>query len=379
MNLGMRILVTILPLTLPAAMLADDGPRHADLKAKLQWTLTRHLSRLIGEDGSVATMKGKTAEGDTALSFYLLFEATSDQRFRKAAIGLADRVLQDMRATKFGVLPIKEKEKPDGEKISGGGPPALGAYASGVAYILHKEGCRGDDLKYIAAVLDRFPWNEEGWWASTIDVETGESKLSMSKPSIINKTVAVAKAAGILSGYVREIDPALSASLKRKTDKCLYAQVIPAQEADGFWHYSLTGNDPKDKDVLGYFMLTTSELMDLQQFNPAYCEKTLTAAIKKAQAFTLKCIVPMTAPNAGNACLEHLTRGTPSRYTLEDDLKRSFQVSRLLIGGGDAEEGMKIMDIALNHFPFGNAGQEGAHASRSSSLILKVLCERRAE
>ena len=215
---------------------------------------------------------------------------------------LANQVLRDMRATKFGVLPIKEKDKPGGTVIIGGGPPALGAYASSVAYILHKEGGRDDDLKYIADVLDRYPWNESGWWASTIDVKTGESKEPMSKPAIINKTAAVAMAAGIVSAYVREIDPELSARLKQKTDRCIYSQIIPAQEADGFWHYSLTGNDPKEKDVLGYFMLTTKELMRLQRFNPAYREEKLNSALQKAQAFALKSIAPTTEPNTVIRC-----------------------------------------------------------------------------
>lgn len=92
-------------------------------------------------------------------------------------------------------------------------------------------------------------------------------------------------AAGIVSGYVREIDPALAASLKHKADKCNYGKILPAQLADGFWHYSLLDKDPKDKDVLGYFMLTTKELMALQKFNPAYREEKLTAALRKAQAF----------------------------------------------------------------------------------------------
>ncbi|MBA4017768.1 MAG: hypothetical protein C0483_11390 [Pirellula sp.] len=64
------------------------------------------------------------------MAYYLMFEITGEQKLRKAAIAIADQVLKDMRATKFGVLPIKEKEKPGGEKIIGGGPPALGAYAS---------------------------------------------------------------------------------------------------------------------------------------------------------------------------------------------------------------------------------------------------------
>ena len=246
---------------------APPGPLPA-FKSKLQTILNRHLNQLLRDDGSVVSLKGKTAGGNGALAFYLMFEVTGEQKFRKAALSLADRVLKDMRATKFGVLPIKEKDKPGGKTIIGGGPPALGAYASGVAYILHKEGGRSDDLKYIATVLDRYPWNEEGWWASTIDVATGESKVPMTKPSIINKTAAIAMAAGIVSAYVRDIAPELSARLKQKADKCIYGQIIPAQEADGFWHYSLSGNDPKDKDILGYFMLTTKELMDLQKIQP---------------------------------------------------------------------------------------------------------------
>ena len=303
------------PLTLLSALLlaplvllhSADAPVSPEFKAKLQSTMVRHLEALLNGDGAVTEMKGKTSEGNGALAFYLMFEVTGEEKFRKAAVSLADQVLQDMRATKHGVLPIKEKDKPGGEKIIGGGPPALGAYASGVAYILHKEGGRHDDLEYIATVLDRYPWNEEGWWASTIDVETGESKLPMTKPAIINKTAAIAMAAGILSGYVRDIDPELSARLKEKTDKCLYAQIIPAQLEDGFWHYSLLDKDPKDKDVLGYFMLTTKELMDLQKFNPAYREEKLTAAIQKAQAFALQHIAPMTDPNTGTGTSEHTT------------------------------------------------------------------------
>ena len=302
-----------------------------------------------------------------------MFEITGEQKFRKAAVSLADQVLKDMRATKFGVLPIKEKDKPGGEKIIGGGPPALGAYAAGLAYILHKEGSRIEDLKYIAIVLDRYPWNEEGWWASTIDVATGEPKVPLTKPSIINKTAAIAMAAGIVSAYMRDIAPELSSRLKQKTDKCIYTQIIPAQEADGFWHYSLSDNDPNDKDVIGYFMLTTKELMDLQKFNPAYREEKLNAAVHKAQAFAFKCIAPMTDPNSGPPCMGHATRGTPSHYSLKEDSKRGFQLGLILIGGRHTGEGIKIMNAALDHFPIGNAGQVGAHAAEPSALVLSGL------
>lgn len=361
--------LTIL-LIAPLSVHSADLTLHGDFKSKLQKTMELHLNQLLREDDSIAEMKGKTSEGNGALTFYLMFEVTGDQKFRKAAITLTDQVLKDMRATKHGVLPIKEKDKPNGKTIIGGGPPALGAYASGVAYVLHKEGGRNDDLKYIATVLNQYPWSEEGWWASTIDVETGESKLPMTKPAIINKTAAVAMAAGIVSGYMHEIDPELAANLKRKADKCIYSQIIPAQEAVGFWHYSLKGTDPKDKDVLGYFMLTTKELMNLQRFNPAYREEKLTVALQKAQAFALKHVAPMTDPNTGTSTSEYATRGTPRHYAIKEDLKRSFQLGFLLIGGGHTDEGIKILTTALDHFPIGNAGQDGVHAAEPSALIL---------
>jgi hypothetical protein len=369
-----RLILTALCILGVPLRAADAQPGSLQtFKARLQTVLGRHLDQLIGDGSSAVSLKGKSADGSGALAFYLMFETTGEQRYRKAAVGMADQILQDMRATKFGVLPIKEKEKPGGKTILGGGPPALGAYASAAAYILHQEGGRNDDLKYIATVLDRYPWNEDGWWASTIDVATGESKLPMTKPTIINKTAAVAMAAGIVSGYVRDMDPELSARLKQKTDKCIYGKIIPAQDPDGFWHYSLLDKDPKDKDILGYFMLTTEELMNLQKFNPAYREERLNAAVQKAQAFALKCIAPMTEPNTGSPCAEHRTPSTPSHYSLKDDLKRSFQLGAVLFGGGYADEGMKIINAAIGHFPIGNAGQEGAHAAEPSALILSSL------
>jgi len=342
-------------------------------KSNLLSATTRHLNLLIDADGSAKSLKGKTADGQMAFSFYLMFELTGDQRFRQAALGLADHVLKNMRETKFGVLPIKEKEKPDGEAIMGGGPPALGFYTSRIAYILHKEGGRNDDLKYIAAVLDQYPWNEAGWWAADIDIVTGESKQPLTKPSPINKTASIAMAAGVVSEYVRDIDPNLSMRLKQKTDKCIYSQIIPTQEADGFWHYNLNGNDPKDKDILGYCMLTTKVLMDLQQFNSAYRNEKLNAAIKNAQDFSLKCIAPMTDPNTGSACRKYTTRSTPAHYSLEKDPKRGFDLGLILIGGGNLAEGIKITDASIRYFPFGDAGQDGVHATEPSVLILRCL------
>jgi hypothetical protein len=342
-------------------------------RTRLLAATTRHLDLLLAPDGSVDSLKGKTADGQEALAFYLMFEITSEQKYRRGALSLADRVLKDMRETKFGVLAIKEKEKPDGESFMGGGPPAFGFYTANVAYLLDEEGGRNDDLKYIATVLDQYPWNEGGWWSADIDVKTGESKVPMSKPSPINKTASVAMAAGMVSEYVRGIDAELSARLKHKADKCIYEQIIPAQEVDGFWHYSLSGNDPKNKDILGYFMLTTQVLMELQRTNRSYREPKLTAAVQKAQALALKCIAPMTDPNQGLACPEHATSSTPRHYSLGDEPKRGFQLGLILIGAGTFDEGIKIMDASMQHFPFGDAGQEGARSAEVSAIILSWL------
>jgi hypothetical protein len=45
----------------------------------------------------------------------------------------------------------------------------------------------------------------------------------------------------------------------------------------------------------------------------------------------------------------------------------------ILIGGGYTEEGLKIMTTAIDHFPIGNAGQDGAHAAEPSTLILSTF------
>ncbi|HSI65398.1 MAG TPA: hypothetical protein VLE43_19890, partial [Candidatus Saccharimonadia bacterium] len=257
-------------------------------------------------------------------------------------------------------------------KFIGGGPPALGFYTANTAYILQKEGGRTDDLKYLGKVLDEFPWNENGWWSQDIDIKTGEPKVPMSKPSIINKSAAIAMATGMLAEALREVAPDLAARLKQKTDKCVYDQILPAQLADGFWHYNLNGSDPKDKDILGYFMLTTRVLMELQHLNPAYREPKLDAAIRKAQTFALNCIAPMTDPNTGPACAAHSTPGTPRHYALADESKRGFDLASLLIGGGFYDEGIKIMDAALQHFPFGDAGMDGAHAiSPTAGMLIR--------
>jgi len=367
----------VFPALLGAALFLASVPgRGADIvafQARLMAATTKHLDLLLNADGSVRELKGKTAEGQEAFAFYLLYELTREPKYRAAALSLADRVLRDMRATKFGVLAIKEKEKGDKEKFMGGGPPAFGFYTANVAYILHREGGRGDDLAYLATVLDRYPWNEEGWWSQDIDVETGEPKVPMSKPSIINKSATMAMAAGMIAEFVRDIDPALAARLRQKAETCIYRQIIPAQQQDGYWHYSLLDKDPKGKDVLGYFMLTTHVLMELQHFVPAYREPRLNAALHKAQGFALKNIAPMTDPNPGPANRERATAGTPQHYSLARESKRGFELGCILLGAGEYAEGIKIMDASIQHFPYGDAGQDGGHAAAPSAIILAKL------
>src|SRR5882757_8817862 len=72
-------------------------------------TLTKHLDQLTSPEGKAVEMKGKSAAAETALAFYLMGERIGTSRYRAAAVDLADGVLREMRATKLGVLPIKEK------------------------------------------------------------------------------------------------------------------------------------------------------------------------------------------------------------------------------------------------------------------------------
>ena len=69
----------------------------------------------------------------TALAFYQMYELTGNPNYRAAAVALADRIVKDMKATKHGVLYIKEKDSGGGESIGGGGPPAFGWYTSSAA------------------------------------------------------------------------------------------------------------------------------------------------------------------------------------------------------------------------------------------------------
>lgn len=354
--------------TSPAVLMSESE----DFQTKLLSATTKHLDMLISPEGRFDSLKGKSADGMTAFSFYLMYEMTGNQKYRSAAMELADQILKDMKATKYGVLYIKEKEKEKDETIAGGGPPTFGWYTAYTAYIYHKEGGRNEDLKYIATVLDNYPWNENGWWAAAIDIDTGEPKEDLTKPSPVNKSAAIAMSAGMVSEYVKNIDPVLSANLKEKADKCIYGQIIPAQETDGFWHYGLNGNDPKDKDILGYYMVTAQALIQLQHFTDLYKDPAYQLMLVKAYDFANQHIAPMTDPNKGPSS-NRTTPATPTHYSLGNDLKRGFQLMPILIAGKNIAEGEKVCDYWIKNFPYGDAGQDGAHTVHSSVLMLSLL------
>jgi hypothetical protein len=353
---------------------ASTVARMPDFRSRLLAAATKHLDRLTDPETKAVSLKGKSADGMTAMAFYRVYELTRNPKYRAAAVALADRIVTEMKATKQGVLYIKEKDTGDGEAISGGGPPAFGWYTASAGYILHAEGGRGADVAYIASVIDNFPWNEEGWWANTIDIETGRPKVPLAKPGAINKNAAMAMGAGMLASRVRATDPVLASRLKAKADACIYRQIIPAQEADGYWHYGLQGTDPGGKDVLGYFMLTTHALIALRHATDSYQDPTFRSALDKACAFAMKQIAPMTDPNQGPAPpANRSTRGTPAHYTFPKDLKRGFELGVLLFASRCDAEGEKIIDRALEFFPYGNLGMDGAHAVDPSAMILSLL------
>jgi hypothetical protein len=150
--------LTVAAILFHAAVLpAQEVPGESSCKTAIRDTTTRHLNVLLDSAGKIKPLKGKSAGAAEALAFQLMSEVTGERTFRDAALELADRELADMRATKFGVRAIKEKEKEGGAKIQGGGPPPFGFYTGNVGYILHRAGGRDDDLKYIAAVLDQYP------------------------------------------------------------------------------------------------------------------------------------------------------------------------------------------------------------------------------
>jgi len=369
MKLAIALLVLI-----PCAFGQGENDRElAKLRSSLLAATIKHLDLLLDPGGTVAPLKGKSSDAMTASAFQITFELTGNTRYRAAAVQLADRIVKAMKATKFGVLYIKDKEKTGGKVIAGGGPPALGWYTAAAADILYRQGGRDADLKYIATVLDAFPWNEEGWWSADIDLKTGESKQPISKPSPINKNVAMAAAAARVADMIKQIDPALSERLRRKAETCLFRQILPAQQSDGYWHYGLTGNDPKNKDILGYFMVTMDGLIQLREYTDLGRKPAFAAGFDKGGGFALRCISSITDPNRGQACANRTTPNTPSHYTVAEDPRRGFQLAVTLVATGHYQAATEILNETLKHFDFGGRGSDGAHAAHPCTLMLRLL------
>jgi hypothetical protein len=348
----------------------------ADLKVRMAAVLRKHLDSLLSPDGSVARLKGKAADGMMAACFEIAHETFGEARYHAAALQLADRVLAGMRKMPVGVLAIKEKDKP-GDKVMGGGPPALGWYAAALGHVCN----RPEDLRYVAGVLDRFAWNPKGWWAATVDVKDGHSPLPMDKPSPVNKNAGMALACATLSEAAKDTDAQLAASLREKTLRCLHDHILPAQLPDGFWHYGLTGRDPNNKDVHGYFLLTTELLIALTEFAPSFRDAALEKAIAKAEAYAAKNIAPNTDPYTGKAAAPK-TASTPAHYDVAADPKRGYMLSVALVHGKYNDQAEKIAGNALDHFPSGDRGQDGAHCAYAMALCQRspgVLTPKSAE
>ena len=120
-------------------------------------------------------------------------------------------------------------------------------------------------------------------------------------------------------------------------------------------------------------MLATDVLHRLQMSCPEYRDDTLNQSLQKAGTFALQCLAPMTDPNQGPPCREHATSSTPSHFSAKNDNKRAFQLGAILLAQKHFSEAVKITDEALKHFPFGNSGEEGAHACGPAAMMLYLL------
>jgi hypothetical protein len=330
-------------------------------------TLREHLDLLIdGRD--VVKMDGKDAEATTAIAFYRMAKITGEAKYSNAATQLAARIVEGMRSSPVGLLNIKEWGI---RKIMYGGPPPLGWYAPYAATILGGAG-RMDDVRFIAGVLDRFPWHEGGWWASSADVRTGQPLEPLDSPPIINKNCAMAMACAVVSELVAPADAAVASRLRERTFKCM-RNILPAQHADGYWNYKLTGPEPQQKDTVGYFMLSTNFLIRMRELAPSFRQPALEKAIARAEAFALKEIAPMTAPNTGKQPTRPIGGATPDTYDPTELPKRSYQLAVLLTHGGYKEEASKILSHALASFPKGDRGQHGSQCVEPASMVAVLL------
>lgn len=340
------------------------------LKARVAAALRKKLDALLLPSGGVVPVRGKAADALVAMAFEILYGETGEARYRRAAITLADRTLAAMRASAVGVLPIKEKGEAD---TMSGGPPALGWYASILGELYGRTGGRDADLLYVAGVLDRFAWNPEGWWPATVDVRNGRPLVPLEKPTQINKNAAMAMACASLGEAVAYLGPKPAERLCAKTRRSLENHILPAQEKDGFWHYGGTGRDPNNKDVLGYFVLTTELLIWLGKFAPAYRTEAFVTALAKAEEFAARHIAPITDPFHGPATSPYSSRSTPKHYDLAQDPKRGFALGVVLAHGGHLEQATKIIDYVLDYFPPADRGEIGAKCAHDAATMVRLL------
>jgi len=342
-------------LLLTALFATANGAEHAPALSRAERekfdqrfydAITGHLHQLLTPDGKAPELKGTSTIVRTAFAFCLLGEHSGDTRYIAAGRDLADGVLHEMRATKFGVLPADQATEAD--DAPGGGPPALGEYVADLAYIYRYEDKREADLKYLGNVIDQYPWNEDGWWAADVDAATGKPESPPATPSPIYKNASLILAADILATALKDIDAPLAARLKAKADKCLDRKILPAQKRDGSWPYGLAGKDPADKDIVGYFLLTNRFLMELQHF--FVYDTRLESAVERSGVFASKHLAP-----------------DPKQP------RRGFQVAILLAATGQTAACLKTIDTTLPQLPTGDTGPEGARAIESCALVLQML------
>ena len=131
--------------------------------------------------------------------------------------------------------------------------------------------------------------------------------------------------------------------------------------------------DPKNKDVYGYFMLTVNLLQELRLLSGDFGNSETTNALAKAGAFAHTHVLPMAEPGRGSSPRPHASAGTPTRYTLVEDLKRAYQLSIVLLATGHSPEGIRLAVAALGQFPYGERGEEGARAVYATILLHVLL------
>jgi hypothetical protein len=323
------------------------------VKERVASALRRQLESVAGSEVNPPRIKGKDAAALLAMGFDAMHGLEGNASFARAAVSLSDGVLEGMRATPTGVMMIKEKRG----GAMGGGPPALGWCATALGLVYRRSGGRGGDLRYLAGVIDRFPWNPEGWWSASVEID-GRSVMPLDKPTPVNKNAAMAMACAVLGDCVRTLEPALSTRLHTKASTCLERQIYPAQQPDGYWHYGLTGRDPNNKDSLGYFMLTAGLLVRLSLFAPSFRTPGLKRALGRAEEFAERRILPMLGGSGAE------------RYDCQADLKRASQLAVLLWHGGYGPQTAKALDCWLRNYPYSDRGQEGGKSASDAAAML---------